>query len=153
MDASTCLDALRSGVTTDCAADTERLGQHLARALPPDVILALSGQLGAGKTALVRGIAAGLGINATVNSPTYTLCHVFHGPLRQLVHIDAYRLQSADALDALSLDDLLAPPFLIAIEWPEHIHAFLNTFPTFYIAISQPSPTQRCFVLRTPPAL
>ena len=124
------LAELKKGVTTTSPEETEELGTKIAHALPADVALALSGDLGSGKTTLVRGIARGLGIDHAVTSPTYTIYTCYEGE-RQLIHMDAYRLTNAHELDSLTVDEFLKPPFLIAVEWPEHIPGFFDDYPTY----------------------
>lgn len=123
------LEQLRAGIRTASAEETEALGARLAEALPADSALGLSGDLGSGKTTLVRGIARGLGITKAVTSPTYNIYTIYRGT-RQLVHMDAYRLTHAHELDSLSIDEFLTPPFLIVVEWPEHIPGFLEDYPS-----------------------
>ena len=99
-------------------AGTERIGQELAARLRAGDLLLLSGPLGAGKTALVRGIARGLGCDpAAVSSPTFTLVQEYHGPIR-LQHVDLYRL-SPPEVDDLGLDELRQGS-IMAVEWAEH---------------------------------
>jgi tRNA threonylcarbamoyladenosine biosynthesis protein TsaE len=104
------------------AAETEAVGAALARALPatpPLTVLALTGELGAGKTTLVRGLLRALGFTAAVRSPTYTLVELY--PLKALtvVHADLYRLREPAELDLLGLREWAQPGFLWCIEWPE----------------------------------
>ncbi|MCH2156809.1 MAG: tRNA (adenosine(37)-N6)-threonylcarbamoyltransferase complex ATPase subunit type 1 TsaE [Opitutales bacterium] len=99
---------------------TETLGRELADQLPFDHVLALSGDLGSGKTTFVRGLASGLEIRQGIHSPTYNIFSIYFGG-RQLLYMDAYRLRSTDDLDALDIDSLLTSPFLWVIEWPEMI--------------------------------
>jgi len=115
------LDQLRAGVTTDSAEATRTLAAELARVLPPDVTLALHGDLGVGKTTFVQGLAHGFGVSEPVTSPTFTIYTLHHGAPRTLVHLDAYRLNGGAQLDALMIDDFLASPFCLAIEWPDRI--------------------------------
>ncbi len=108
-------------VRLDSVARTRALGARLAQDLRPGDLVVLSGPLGAGKTALVQGLAAGLGVAGPVTSPTFMLARVHRGPV-PLVHVDAYRLRDAAApdleLDDLDLDaDLLRS--VVAVEWGE----------------------------------
>lgn len=114
------LERLRDGISTGSPEETEALGADLAQAIPANAVIALSGDLGAGKTALCRGIARGLGIDDAITSPTFNLYAVYYGD-RQLIHIDAYRLETSSDMDGLLIDDLLDPPFLMVVEWPERI--------------------------------
>lgn len=129
------LQQLESGVTTHSPEETEALGAQLAKVLPENCAVALNGNLGAGKTTLVRGMARGLGIEKAVTSPTYTIYTTYQGE-RQLLHMDAYRLGDAHDLDSLSIEEFLEPPFLIAVEWPEHIAEFLEDYPTYTIDLA-----------------
>jgi tRNA threonylcarbamoyladenosine biosynthesis protein TsaE len=99
--------------------DTERLGRAIGNALQGGEILALYGELGTGKTTLVRGIAAGAGAPPQrVTSPTFVLIHEYHGRLR-LAHADLYRIMSADELPHTGLSDYLDDHTVVAIEWAE----------------------------------
>ncbi|HRZ11626.1 MAG TPA: tRNA (adenosine(37)-N6)-threonylcarbamoyltransferase complex ATPase subunit type 1 TsaE [Kiritimatiellia bacterium] len=100
--------------------ETFRLAADLARELPRGAVLALHGELGAGKTAFVQGLARALGIDRPVSSPTFTLINEYPGPI-PLYHIDLYRIRdSADAL-GLGLDEYLHGNGITAIEWAERI--------------------------------
>jgi tRNA threonylcarbamoyladenosine biosynthesis protein TsaE len=119
---------LRAGVTTSCAAESQALAGELAAALPPEVVLALHGNLGVGKTTFVQGLARGFGLTEPITSPTFTIFTLHRGKnpaTRTLIHLDAYRLERADQLDALMLEDFLTPPYCLAVEWPENIAAWL----------------------------
>ena len=100
--------------------DTESLGAELGRRLGAGDLVVLSGPLGAGKTVLVRGIAAGLGVRGTVTSPTFVIARVHAAGARgvPLVHVDAYRLGGLDELDDLDLDTDLVDA-VVAVEWGE----------------------------------
>jgi tRNA threonylcarbamoyladenosine biosynthesis protein TsaE len=101
--------------------DTDRLGALLVAALPTSATIALCGTLGAGKTRLVQAIAAACGIpREEVVSPTFVLCHEYHGS-RTIYHLDAYRLASADELLALGIDEYFAADALTIIEWADRI--------------------------------
>lgn len=108
--------------TTATEADTIALGRRLAARLAPDGVLLLSGDLGAGKTVLARGVAAGLGVPPDeVQSPTYTLVREHRAPSGQrLVHLDLYRLDPEEAAE-LGLDEVLAAPGVKVVEWAERL--------------------------------
>lgn len=117
-------DDLRAGITTDSEEATLEIARAFARALPIDAVLALSGDLGAGKTTFVRGLARAWGINGPITSPSYTLVNIHRGD-RTLVHVDAYRLETPAAVDALMIEDFLQSPYTLAIEWPEKMGDWL----------------------------
>jgi len=108
-------------LVTRSERETEAAGRDLAKTLTPGTVLLLSGVLGAGKTAFVRGIAEGLGIEpAAVTSPTFTLVHEYRGGHLPLVHVDLYRLKPIE-VDDLGLDELTAGGGVVAIEWPDRL--------------------------------
>ena len=96
---------------------TFRLGRSLARRAGAGTILLLSGELGAGKTVLVKGLAEGLGSDGPVTSPTFVLCSHYRRGRLPLVHMDLFRIPEAD-VEAAGLDEPLAAPALVAVEWP-----------------------------------
>lgn len=116
---------LRAGVTTSSAGESHALAEEFARALPADTTLALHGDLGVGKTTFVQGLARGLGVTEPVTSPTFTIFTLYKGAARTLVHMDAYRLDNDRQLDALMLEDFLVSPWILAVEWPEKIAAWI----------------------------
>ena len=102
-------------------AQTREIAMGFAASLTPGAVLLLSGDLGAGKTAFVRGLAEGLGLDpADVTSPTFTLVHEYRGGRLPLIHVDLYRLDRAD-LDEIGLDQDLADQGVTAVEWPERL--------------------------------
>lgn len=110
-------DTLRSS----SEEETRAIAAGVARTLQPGAVLLLSGDLGAGKTAFVRGLAEGLGLEADqVTSPTFTLVHEYRGGRLPLIHVDLYRLDTAD-LAEIGLDDDLAAVGVVAVEWPERL--------------------------------
>ena len=101
--------------------ETRYIAAGLSASLQPGTVLLLSGDLGAGKTAFVRGLAEGLGINSDdVTSPTFTLVHEYRGGRLPLIHVDLYRLDRAE-LDEIGLDEDLAARGIVAIEWAERL--------------------------------
>ncbi|MGO8986149.1 MAG: tRNA (adenosine(37)-N6)-threonylcarbamoyltransferase complex ATPase subunit type 1 TsaE [Terriglobales bacterium] len=106
---------------TKSAEETIAFGRALAAELSPPLIVLLCGDLGAGKTTLVKGIAEGFEAarGEDVTSPTFTLVHEYRGPRATLYHIDLYRIDSERELETLGLDDLLAPDCILLIEWGE----------------------------------
>lgn len=144
-------DELRAGVVTSGPGETEDLGRRVAAALPPDAAIALVGDLGCGKTTFVRGLARGLGICGSVTSPTYTLYNVYAGN-RQLLHLDAYRLESEEAAEALLLDEFLQSPFLLAVEWADRIPGFLQAWPCWWLRLSIERENRHTVRLRDPVA-
>lgn len=119
------LQQLRAGVLTHSAAEMQALGSELARGLAPDTTLALHGNLGVGKTTFVQGLARGFEITAPVTSPTFNIYHTYRGPRRTLIHLDAYRLETAQQVEDLLLEDFLVSPWCLAIEWPEKIPGWI----------------------------
>lgn len=106
---------------TRSEAETAAVARELATTLRAGSILLLSGNLGAGKTAFVRGLAAGLGVDPEdVSSPTFTLIHEYRGGRLTLYHVDLYRLERAAAAD-LGLEELGVSDGILAIEWPDRL--------------------------------
>ncbi|HZE27985.1 MAG TPA: tRNA (adenosine(37)-N6)-threonylcarbamoyltransferase complex ATPase subunit type 1 TsaE [Terriglobales bacterium] len=108
-------------ITTHSAEETIALGRTLARLLAPPKLVLLRGDLGAGKTTLIKGIAAAFEAapEEDVTSPTFTLVHEYRGPLAHLYHIDLYRVDTPRQLETLGLDDLFAEDSILLIEWGE----------------------------------
>jgi tRNA threonylcarbamoyladenosine biosynthesis protein TsaE len=108
-------------IVSESEQQTRSIASALARDLAAGSVLLLSGDLGAGKTAFVRGLAEGLGIDADeVTSPTFTLVHEYRGGRLPLIHVDLYRLDRAD-LDEIGLDQDLAAAGVVAVEWAERL--------------------------------
>lgn len=107
--------------TSSSEADTRAIAAALASSLMPGAVILLSGDLGSGKTAFVRGLAEGLGLDPDdVTSPTFTLVHEYRGGRLPLIHVDLYRLERAE-LDEIGLDQELAAHGVIAVEWAERL--------------------------------
>jgi len=108
-------------------SETEALGGRLAAQLKPGSVLAFRGDLGAGKTAFVRGLARALGISDYVTSPTFTIVNEYEGGRLPLFHFDMYRLASADELFNIGWEDYLNRGGICAVEWSEHIQQALDS--------------------------
>lgn len=117
---------------TKSAAETEALGERLAARLKPGSVVALFGPMGAGKTALTRGIARGFGIAEGVSSPTFALVHEYDGRLT-VYHFDMYRVESWDDLYSTGFFDDLDAGGVIVVEWSENIE---NAIPDGAIRVS-----------------
>ena len=107
--------------TTHSAEETIAFGRTLAELMTPPKMVLLRGDLGAGKTTLVKGIAAAFDAAAEedVTSPTFTLVHEYRGPRANLYHIDLYRIDTPRELETLGLDDLRSENSVLLIEWGE----------------------------------
>ena len=108
-------------VTTHSADETQALGARLAARLQPGDVLAYYGDLGAGKTALTRGIAQGLGVQDCVTSPTSTIVNEYLSGRLPLFHFDMYRLSSSEELFDIGWEDYLARGGVCAVEWSENV--------------------------------
>ncbi|MGA3283127.1 MAG: tRNA (adenosine(37)-N6)-threonylcarbamoyltransferase complex ATPase subunit type 1 TsaE [Verrucomicrobiota bacterium] len=100
-------------------AETESLGETWGRAAQRRLVIALSGELGAGKTQLVKGVARGLGITMRVHSPTFTLVNEYGGGRLRLFHLDLYRLETREQILSAGLEEFLSPDGVAVIEWAE----------------------------------
>jgi len=120
MGQTASLDSWKAGLVTRSGEETERAAEAFAVLLPTDTALALSGDLGAGKTTFVRGLARGLGYAGDVTSPSFSLLNVLEGR-RRLLHVDAYRLKTPEAFDGLMVWDLAKTPWNLVVEWPERV--------------------------------
>ncbi len=100
-------------------AETATLGEHWGRTVARGCVIALHGDLGAGKTQWVKGLARGLGITARVHSPTFTLVNVYPGGRLSLFHLDLYRLETPDQIHEAGLEEYLTPDGVTVIEWAE----------------------------------
>ena len=128
---------------TDSAAETLALGKQLAAGFRPPLIILLSGDLGAGKTTLAKGIISGLGVASEeeVTSPTFTLIHVFrnHCPV---FHVDLFRVERPHDLETLGLEDVLSEPAIVLIEWPEKL-SLLTDWPLLRVQIGHAGADRR----------
>lgn len=105
-------------VETNSADETEALGARIAERLAPGDVVLLSGELGTGKTTLVRGACRALGVPGPVTSPTFTIGQQYAGGRMPVSHLDLYRLQSLEGEDPALLEDYLRPQGVAFVEWP-----------------------------------
>lgn len=103
---------------TRSAEETEALGARLAQRLGPGDVVVVSGEVGAGKTTLIRGACRKLGIEAPITSPTFTIGHRYEGGRLPVSHLDLYRLAGLEEEDPALLEDYLGPDAVAFIEWP-----------------------------------
>lgn len=121
--------------------ETEELGAKLAASLKGGAVVAMYGDLGAGKTAFVRGMARGMGLNCRVSSPTFTIVNEYLGE-RELIHFDMYRLSCADELFDIGWEDYLRRGAVCAVEWSENVEdAFFGD--EIRVTIEKRSDTER----------
>src|SRR5471030_587965 len=103
-------------------AETEALGEKFGRMAERGLVIALSGDLGAGKTQFVKGLARGLGISCRVHSPTFTLVNEYDGGRLKLFHLDLYRLETAEQILSVGIEEFLSPDGVSVVEWAERIY-------------------------------
>jgi len=129
-------------VITQSPEETEALGYALAGKLRPGAVLAFTGDLGAGKTTLIRGMAKGLGIETLVTSPTYTIVNEYESGRIPLIHFDMYRLTSAEELFEIGWEDYSLRGAVLAVEWSEHVTEAFGP-DTVYIQMEKAGETDR----------
>lgn len=117
------------------------MGAGLAKRLSPGSVIAFYGDLGAGKTAFVRGLAKGLGLSSRVSSPTFTIVNEYQGQI-PLFHFDMYRLSSADELFDIGWEDYLSRGGICAVEWSENVAGAFDE-DTIYIRIEKRGENER----------
>lgn len=121
-------------LTTHSEQETTEAGRRLGSSLPPGSIVLLTGDLGAGKTAFVRGLAIGIGVEAAeVSSPTFTIIQEYRGGRFVMRHVDLYRLTPRE-VDELGLEEMTLEPALTAIEWPDRLPRSLGD--TIHVRLS-----------------
>jgi tRNA threonylcarbamoyladenosine biosynthesis protein TsaE len=114
-------------LTSHSPAETEAIGEKFGRAARSGWVIALSGDLGAGKTQFVKGLARGLGISARVHSPTFTLVAEYNGGRLKLHHLDLYRLETPEQILSAGIEEFLQPDGVAVIEWAEKLEGFNRT--------------------------
>ena len=126
-------------VFSNSTEDTEKAGESFAGNLSSGDVVAFRGGMGVGKTAFIKGLAKGLGIECEVTSPTFTLINEYRGGKLNLCHMDAWRLQSHQEIDDIGLYDYIDSGWAVAVEWSEKL--LLN--PTFTVTIERTSDNGR----------
>ena len=141
-------------LVSESPEQTHGIGAALARNLRSHDVVTLQGELGSGKTCLVRGLAEGLGIDGSVvSSPTFVIAHEYTGKSITLAHVDAYRLSGPDDLETIGWSELLASDdVIIAVEWPERIAAALPQT-RIELRLQPTADSQRLIRISTPVSL
>lgn len=137
-------------LVTHSTEETVRLGREIGASLKPPVLILLSGDLGAGKTTLTKGIASGLGAaeEEEVTSPTFTLVHKYDRGTR-VYHVDLYRIASPHDLETLGLDDVFDEHAVVIVEWPEKL-ALPTAWPVVRIHLEHVSEDTRRISIEDP---
>ena len=123
-DSLNILTQLKQGIITHSAQETEAIAEKLALVLPEDHTLGLYGDLGVGKTTFVRGLARAWDVQESITSPTFNIFTLYRGK-RNLLHLDAFHIETEDQIESLMLEEFLQHPWCLAIEWPENLGARL----------------------------
>lgn len=139
--------------TTNRTEETKRVAADLAATFQGGEIVALEGELGAGKTAFAQGVCGALGVEGAVTSPTFAIMNVYEvrrgagSQVRRVVHLDLYRLKSAREIAALGLEEYLGAPDTIAlIEWPGAVDG-VEWKPTHTVRLAATSPIERTITI------
>jgi len=136
-------------VSSQSVADTRRAGEEFAAALKPGDIIALEGELGAGKTEFVRGSCAALGVPAyLVTSPTFTIVNEYRGTEATVFHIDAYRLQSEAEFYDLGYEDYFLTSAISFVEWPDRLPSILGADDVIRIRFEHQGDNRRTISIR-----
>lgn len=118
---------------TFCAEETFALGKRIGAAAHPGMVLSLTGDLGTGKTVFTQGVAAGLGIEEAVNSPTFTIVQIYEGGRLPFYHFDVYRIGDIEEMDEIGYEDCFYGDGVCLVEWPSRIEKLL---PKHYVSVS-----------------
>ena len=133
-------------VITNSEQETEALGARFAERLPGGTVVAMYGDLGAGKTAFVRGMARGMGLNCRVSSPTFTIVNEYLGE-RELIHFDMYRIADENELETTGFYDYPQQESVFAVEWSENIEAALPK-DTMFLTLQRTGDEERRITLK-----
>ena len=139
-------------LTTNSPKQTIAFGHFLGQRVKGGEVLAIEGNLGTGKTHLIKGIAAGVGADQMdqVNSPTFVLVNEYQGRL-DMYHIDAYRLDRPEDFELLGFDDFLYPGAIVLIEWADKVKAVLRDMDTIDLHLAHVSDTKRSITIENAP--
>jgi tRNA threonylcarbamoyladenosine biosynthesis protein TsaE len=139
-------------ITSKSPNETIELGRNLGLQLKGGEVVAICGQLGSGKTHLIKGIAAGAGAKDSkhVNSPTFVIVNEYTGRL-DIYHIDAYRLDSVSEFDMLGFDDFCYPQSVVLIEWADKVESVLQTMDYIRIELEHAGETKRTIHVKNTP--
>ena len=131
-------------ITSTSIEQTLELGEKLGRNMAPGTLISLVGNLGAGKTHLIKGIAAGLDVPDVeeVTSPTFTLMNEYEGRF-MIYHLDAWRLDNSDQLEAIGFDELLCGPSVVLVEWADRTNTIIDAYDPIHITIKHINETTR----------
>lgn len=141
-------------ITSHSEAETKNFAKNFAAELKGGMILCLYGELGAGKTTFVKGLAEGLEIKGNITSPTFTLMNIYKtenqkSKIRNLVHIDTYRLKDEEELNQIGAEDYIGKPDAITvIEWPEKITSLQKNKKVVKIFLNHASKDEREIIVR-----
>lgn len=131
---SAIIEKLLKGAVCSSLEQTAVLACEFSKVLPDDCVIALSGDLGTGKTAFVKALAQSLGVAQTVKSPSFNICCVYDIPDgRKLVHIDAYRFTDGAQYEDLLVDEIAPSPHIVCIEWAEIVEEYIE--PDFWLKL------------------
>ena len=135
-------------ITTRSEEETVKAGEGFGERLRPGDVIAFTGELGAGKTAFIRGIARGMKLDSRVSSPTFTIVNEYLGEV-PLFHFDMYRLGDADELFEIGWEDYMERGGVCAVEWSENV---AGAFPpdTIYVDIAKNGETERVITITQP---
>jgi len=141
-------DLARFEISSCSEADTEGLGEALGRILEPGDVVGLVGDLGAGKTAFVRGVARGAGVpsHCPVNSPTFTIMNLYDSPDVGICHLDLYRLSTSDEWEGVGVPELLGGARALLVEWADR---FTGSMPshTLWVTINLAGEEERALLV------
>jgi len=139
--------------TNSCQEETINLGKNISKKLSGGEIILLSGDLGAGKTTFVKGLAEGIGVDDVITSPTFALMNVYEVAnsklgIKNLVHIDTYRMENEDNLVEIGIEDYLGDPKTVCvIEWPEKVQGLLEGLDTINVHFEHISENVRKLII------